>query len=119
MRRRPPRSTRTDTLFPYTTLFRSPLQGEIVNKLKKVLTAVVDASNRPAEGWRFLRQAVRELHVVLQGVTSIVAEFEERLDRLEAAATHRRTPPPAPRKRARPNSNSAPLKPDRKPRIAK
>src|SRR3546814_16592292 len=27
MRRRPPRSTRTDTLFPYTTLFRS-LQRE-------------------------------------------------------------------------------------------
>src|SRR3546814_15861645 len=25
MVRRPPRSTRTDTLFPYTTLFRSPL----------------------------------------------------------------------------------------------
>src|SRR3546814_7485392 len=25
MRRRPPRSTRTDTLFPYTTLFRSPI----------------------------------------------------------------------------------------------
>src|SRR3546814_13515410 len=28
MRRRPPRSTRTDTLFPYTTLFRSNLGGE-------------------------------------------------------------------------------------------
>src|SRR3546814_6800781 len=27
MIRRPPRSTRTDTLFPYTTLFRSPVQG--------------------------------------------------------------------------------------------
>src|SRR3546814_6242873 len=27
MIRRPPRSTRTDTLFPYTTLFRSPLVG--------------------------------------------------------------------------------------------
>src|SRR3546814_7515473 len=27
MRRRPPRSTRTDTLFPYTTLFRSPVTG--------------------------------------------------------------------------------------------
>src|SRR3546814_10006868 len=26
MRRRPPRSTRTDTLFPYTTLFRSIVQ---------------------------------------------------------------------------------------------
>src|SRR3546814_5224435 len=25
--RRPPRSTRTDTLFPYTTLFRSPRRG--------------------------------------------------------------------------------------------
>src|SRR3546814_10152986 len=33
MIRRPPRSTRTDTLFPYTTLFRSPLtveRGKIV-----------------------------------------------------------------------------------------
>src|SRR3546814_5802368 len=27
MIRRPPRSTRTDTLFPYTTLFRSPQTG--------------------------------------------------------------------------------------------
>src|SRR3546814_4528989 len=27
MIRRPPRSTRTDTLFPYTTLFRSPLMA--------------------------------------------------------------------------------------------
>src|SRR3546814_14736723 len=29
MIRRPPRSTRTDTLFPYTTLFRSDLAPEI------------------------------------------------------------------------------------------
>src|SRR3546814_4294533 len=29
MIRRPPRSTRTDTLFPYTTLFRSVLPGGI------------------------------------------------------------------------------------------
>src|SRR3546814_2087416 len=28
MRRRPPRSTRTDTLFPYTTLFRSVVVDE-------------------------------------------------------------------------------------------
>src|SRR3546814_4848678 len=28
MIRRPPRSTRTDTLFPYTTLFRSPHVGD-------------------------------------------------------------------------------------------
>src|SRR3546814_5845946 len=35
MIRRPPRSTRTDTLFPYTTLFRSPhrrRQGEQAGK---------------------------------------------------------------------------------------
>src|SRR3546814_6645221 len=30
MRRRPPRSTRTATLFPYTTLFRSPLSAAAV-----------------------------------------------------------------------------------------
>src|SRR3546814_18503174 len=29
MIRRPPRSTRTDTLFPYTTLFRSVLQAHV------------------------------------------------------------------------------------------
>src|SRR3546814_8519374 len=30
MIRGPPRSTRTDTLFPYTTLFRSPELGEVI-----------------------------------------------------------------------------------------
>src|SRR3546814_14817265 len=32
MRRRPPRSTRTDTLFPYTTLFRSVVDRQAVAK---------------------------------------------------------------------------------------
>src|SRR3546814_12973133 len=31
MRRRPPRSTRTDTLFPYTTLFRSLSEKRIAS----------------------------------------------------------------------------------------
>src|SRR3546814_4121157 len=37
MIRRPPRSTRTDTLFPYTTLFRSliPTDGTCSNALRK------------------------------------------------------------------------------------
>src|SRR3546814_17280832 len=30
MIRRPPRSTRTDTLFPYTTLFRSPIREDFL-----------------------------------------------------------------------------------------
>src|SRR3546814_3571386 len=34
MIRRPPRSTRTDTLFPYTTLFRSASQLFIPNQTK-------------------------------------------------------------------------------------
>src|SRR3546814_16340846 len=38
MIRRPPRSTRTDTLFPYTTLFRSPLVERDVRGALTVLT---------------------------------------------------------------------------------
>src|SRR3546814_16324249 len=35
MIRRPPRSTRTDTLFPYTTLFRSPVRSNRGNGLER------------------------------------------------------------------------------------
>src|SRR3546814_17014047 len=41
MIRRPPRSTRTDTLFPYTTLFRSNMRSHI-------------ASHHQAATWRYL-----------------------------------------------------------------
>src|SRR3546814_14045101 len=40
MIRRPPRSTRTDTLFPYTTLFRSTLFSIITNLLHFGMTIV-------------------------------------------------------------------------------
>src|SRR3546814_12330886 len=39
MIRRPPRSTRTDTLFPYTTLFRSNASLRIKSKINKYFTA--------------------------------------------------------------------------------
>src|SRR3546814_14896108 len=42
MIRRPPRSTRTDTLFPYTTLFRSTLQG---NLAYSAFSRMLDVSN--------------------------------------------------------------------------
>src|SRR3546814_4335017 len=45
MIRRPPRSTRTDTLFPYTTLFRSPVRvagDEIQPGLVAVYRSLVD-----------------------------------------------------------------------------
>src|SRR3546814_20803529 len=57
MIRRPPRSTRTDTLFPYTTLFRSRRDGlkaeiakidEDVAALDRVL-ALLDPSYQPTD----------------------------------------------------------------------
>src|SRR3546814_9965742 len=45
MIRRPPRSTRTDTLFPYTTLFRSP-NGSGKSTLLKLLAGI----RRPTTG---------------------------------------------------------------------
>src|SRR3546814_4224438 len=43
MIRRPPRSTRTDTLFPYTTLFRSHVGTEIISDI----ITEVDFARRP------------------------------------------------------------------------
>src|SRR3546814_11403514 len=40
MIRRPPRSTRTDTLFPYTTLFRSPFSRGTQNEATGFLDAL-------------------------------------------------------------------------------
>src|SRR3546814_10954230 len=55
MRRRPPRSTRTDTLFPYTTLFRSVVPAPEVIPEIPVATATPIAeiptpAPAPAEG---------------------------------------------------------------------
>src|SRR3546814_5657303 len=48
MIRRPPRSTRTDTLFPYTTLFRSIALLQAVHPLLQVFHLAVEAV--PADG---------------------------------------------------------------------
>ncbi|MGH8447613.1 MAG: hypothetical protein ACREVL_20290 [Solimonas sp.] len=56
-------------------------------KINKLLATVAQSAGRPAEAWRFLRQAVHELHVVLQGATQLVGDFETRLASLEASAT--------------------------------
>src|SRR3546814_19586884 len=47
MKRRPPRSTRTDTLFPYTTLFRS-FTIECMVKLCRALGGRLDLRVRPS-----------------------------------------------------------------------
>src|SRR3546814_4122413 len=45
MIRRPPRSTRTDTLFPYTTLFRSDLVPRIRRRRPDLRVIVMSAQN--------------------------------------------------------------------------
>src|SRR3546814_16431132 len=42
MIRRPPRSTRTDTRFPYTTLFRSGYQKQISDQLEKTTSELIE-----------------------------------------------------------------------------
>src|SRR3546814_4069260 len=50
MMRRPPRSTRTDTLFPYTTLFRSPAPLLRSGRGVGVRVCQVAAKSRPSPG---------------------------------------------------------------------
>src|SRR3546814_3350316 len=54
MIRRPPRSTRPDTLFPYTTLFRSPriIDGDTLETLdkKRVRLSGIDAPDADGKG---------------------------------------------------------------------
>src|SRR3546814_2501314 len=46
MKRRPPRSTRTDTLFPYTTLFRSRLHRPAITRIDPEFDPAEPASER-------------------------------------------------------------------------
>src|SRR3546814_3599199 len=48
MIRRPPRSTRTDTLFPYTTLFRSRFCRSSISRLRTCLLSAGCATSRMA-----------------------------------------------------------------------
>src|SRR3546814_21097716 len=64
MIRRPPRSTRTDTLFPYTTLFRSLLRGKFNRcSLDDLMTAATAAGIAPPaprkSSWDDLRGIVK------------------------------------------------------------
>src|SRR3546814_13886035 len=63
MIRRPPRSTRTDTLFPYTTLFRSshaPAHAFALREASRAAPASDQAAARPtARHWRWSASARR------------------------------------------------------------
>src|SRR3546814_12608250 len=56
MIRRPPRSTRTDTLFPYTTLFRSPYRRAARRAGGRPLRGCLGAAASGAAGWSHRRR---------------------------------------------------------------
>src|SRR3546814_10749778 len=51
MIRRPPRSTRTDTLFPYTTLFRSPLLLQLPDEIIMYILQTQISEYRTYKDW--------------------------------------------------------------------
>src|SRR3546814_6061802 len=60
MIRRPPRSTRTDTLFPYTTLFRSMSHNStIITMAEEAANSAVDSHSaaRGTHTWEIARDA--------------------------------------------------------------
>src|SRR3546814_1109386 len=63
MIRRPPRSTRTDTLFPYTTLFRSAalLRSDVYGWFERVERGIYDLSPKGREALVLFADVVREL----------------------------------------------------------
>src|SRR3546814_20819870 len=77
MIRRPPRSTRTDTLFPYTTLFRSDvgeLRAELADHLRALGLATGERARRAVEA----QVAQADLH---EGVEAVEQLAEQRRDR--------------------------------------
>src|SRR3546814_8786209 len=73
MIRRPPRSTRTDTLFPYTTLFRSVLQavpddmgtaGEVSADASETDETLIDGVDRSEEHTSELQSLMRITYAV-------------------------------------------------------
>src|SRR3546814_19608755 len=65
MIRRPPRSTRTDTLFPYTTLFRSQASPEI-----RAMALALPDEDGPLARLHALSTAVSDAVAYRAGVTS-------------------------------------------------
>src|SRR3546814_18005572 len=65
MIRRPPRSTRTDTLFPYTTLFRSDRDRRVVRPAREAEREVAGLAGL-GDGERYLvleREARRQIEL--------------------------------------------------------
>src|SRR3546814_1145604 len=96
MIRRPPRSTRTDTLFPYTTLFRSAVEqarshvvlAQRQQRLHLLLVAQVRALHQPlvqadrAVDLATPAEKMPQRNLGLEGVLVQLRDVQEQLDRL-------------------------------------
>src|SRR3546814_15263354 len=91
MIRRPPRSTRTDTLFPYTTLFRSGGQtGDVHEALGVDDGSLVEGRDAPGEGIDKaieidVRQCAVDVAVALGELAADVVGPQQHLHRPAAA----------------------------------
>src|SRR3546814_17910925 len=70
MIRRPPRSTRTDTLFPYTTLFRSHQRGSAARQ--------IDPHGIPRREDRRVAAMYGDAAIIFEGEGTCVDESEDR-----------------------------------------
>src|SRR3546814_6171009 len=81
MIRRPPRSTRTDTLFPYTTLFRSArrrTQPLVVGPgSRSESQRPVDRGNLPLSGARRRLAAIADVRVAIDGPPSPISPVRD------------------------------------------
>src|SRR3546814_7100167 len=91
MIRRPPRSTRTDTLFPYTTLFRSDRFGFV---LEEVLLQLRDRLQRALLGGTDRRLDHRHQHtLVFIGQEGTGQACEQQAHHQRQRREHRHEPP--------------------------
>src|SRR3546814_12414820 len=85
MRRRPPRSTRTDTLFPYTTLFRSTVV-EVLDRILPVEDAEISdfaAKAFKKQGMKLITSAkVEKLDKGKDSVTATIALKDGKTEKL-------------------------------------
>src|SRR3546814_4495355 len=88
MIRRPPRSTRTDTLFPYTTLFRSPAAParNAQSQERPLVARVLD--DRVASDWGLQPQEWARYRELMDGPLGI---YSPNLDPLSALGIEART----------------------------
>src|SRR3546814_15070940 len=87
MRRRPPRPTRTDTLFPYTTLFRSAGEAATIKGRVEQIRAQIETTTSDYD-----KEKLKERLAKLAGGVAVIkvggaseVEVKERKDRVDDA----------------------------------